>query len=715
MLASYDLKAWAFAAQWRRGLRAGLAVGSAMLVCHAFNLPAAGAALGAFDSLLVDNGGPYRTRLATMLTTLLGGSVALILGAILPKELAIVVPVTMAVCFVTIFARVIAQPMASSSVLIVVLYFAGLGGAQHTLRGALFTVALVLAGGAWAMLLSLFFWPLDPFRPARLAVSATYLSLANLSAELAAHVNDEVFDSAIHAAHEGRRRHRLRVEEARLALSATSARAPSRTNRARNLTVLLETSDMLLARTIRLTELTEVAQGAQRAASRAQIVALATWLSGAERAVAEALEQRPPDEASSFARDGSQRLQFLTRRREQWNAEPADETDLLLRHIATESGDALLEIEVIFDAVRSLWTGAEAPQTVTDIPDSPATPRWLESLRANWTLDSVMLRHALRIMVVGVVDVVVMRLIHINHGFWLPMTSIILMQPYSAGTQRKSLQRVTGTILGGILAAVLAAAVPDQLALTFVITALSVLTLATFTVDYALYCLFLTPTFVLLSLPHPHDWQYAGIRVGLTLVGAAIAVSAMRLLWPQRAEAELSHLLLRAVATDAAYLRATLRFWQTPRTARRTAERSILAPARRACGLASNDAEEAVDRVMQEPHLRTPFRSAAPTAESALIEQSLTFATYLRRLTQSITTLALLGEESQQLTPRLEAVANRLDLVAVNQPGSLSRPQFSQPQPSQKAAPSPIIEEQLQRIERQASVLERAAQTMHSV
>jgi hypothetical protein len=54
--------------QWERGLRAAIAVGSAMVVCHRLNYPPGAAALGAFDALLVDNGGPYRTRLVTMAT-----------------------------------------------------------------------------------------------------------------------------------------------------------------------------------------------------------------------------------------------------------------------------------------------------------------------------------------------------------------------------------------------------------------------------------------------------------------------------------------------------------------------------------------------------------------------------------------------------------------------------------------------------------------------
>ena len=122
--------------QWRRGLRAGLAVAAAMIVCRALGRPMGWAALGAFEVILVDNGGPYRSRLATMSTVLAGGAVACVLGAMAPEALWGAALLTAAVCFVVTFARVISQPIASTSVIILVIYFAGYGGEHHTLQAA---------------------------------------------------------------------------------------------------------------------------------------------------------------------------------------------------------------------------------------------------------------------------------------------------------------------------------------------------------------------------------------------------------------------------------------------------------------------------------------------------------------------------------------------------------------------------------------------------
>jgi uncharacterized membrane protein YccC len=691
---------WLHRVQWKRGYRAAAAIGSAILVTHLLGLPAlaAAAALGAYNPLVVDNGGPYRTRLASMLTATVGGALVYIAGALVPQRLVALLIATMFVAFAITFARVLSQPFASSSVVVLVVYFAGLGGSIHTPREASLIALLIFAGGIWSITLSLGFWPLDPFRPARLSVASCYRWMSQFTAGLDQEAGLEV--ESADPGFEWRRQQRIRIEQARAALGATAARAPSRTIRSRNLTVLLETSDMLLARTMRLAEFHATASRLELEASRQLAGDISHWLARAENVIADALEQRPPAAAASFSRDGSHRLEFVTRRQQLLLQRKGVADDPLYLHLLREERDALLELEIAFDAVRALWTGTETPSSnYASTVASELPPGWLEAAKTNWTMKSAAFRHALRMMVVGGVDVVAMHLLTINHGFWLPMTSIILLQPFSAGTVRKSVQRVAGTVAGGILAALLALTVTNPAAMLIVVTLLAALAVATFAVDYAVFCFFLTPTFVLLNLPHARDWQFALVRIGTTFAGATIAVLAMRLLWPERADVELAGLLRRGSDAAAQYLQAMLDFWQLAPATRKDAERTLLTPARRACGLASNDAEEAVDRVMQEPTL-----GRASTAETMLRNEALTFITYLRRLTQSITTLALVGVDTSATRLRLQPVAASLARVAKGSAAPSARATAETP-----AWHIDVAEEQMQRIERQTAVLERAA------
>jgi len=119
--------------------------------------------------------------------------------------------------------------------------------------------------------------------------------------------------------------------------------------------------------------------------------------------------------------------------------------------------------------------------------------------------------------------------------------------------------------------------------------------------------------------------------------------------------------------------------------------------------LASNDAEEAVDRVMQEPQFG-PLASR----ELRLRREALTFATYLRRLTQSITTLAVVGRDTPLTHTRLERVAERMERIATGAPAEAAK----QDNPTAGLALVNVAEEQMQRIERQVGVLERAAEVV---
>jgi uncharacterized membrane protein YccC len=716
---------------WERGLRAGIAVMTAMVVCRALGKPMGWAALGGFEAILVDNGGPYRSRLTTMLTVLVGGAIACVVATLSSTPFWLAVLVTAAFCFAVTFARVLANQIASTSVVILVLYFAGYGIEDHSFYGALGNALLYVLGGLWAAGLSVVLWPLDPFRPARLGVSRCYNLLAEFTSQVRATPPASSDRQAErHRMHELQRQMRLSIESARASIGSTGARITARTLRARSLAVLLETADLLFAGTIRWTELLESTSDAR---AQAAIADALMWLEQAEATIATALTQRPADGAASFAPEGSHSTQHLRKREAAIQTLESSSTPLdpLIRHLVQEERDMLLNVEVAFEAIQTLWSGAEAPTTLKSsgqeirrsllarqAQPAPGTgwQSMLEAARANWTTRSIMMRHALRMLIVGAVDVLLMKMVHVSHGGWLAMTSIIVLQPTNSGTLRRGLQRVGGTIAGGVLAAILAAAIHSQEGIIAVITVTSILTLATYAIDYGWYAFFLTPTFVLLSLPHLRDWHFAGVRIGNTILGAAVAVLAMRLLWPEREQLEMNRLLVRGAHADAEYVRAMLGFWSavgnaSTETARINADRTLLAPARRACGLAINDAEEALDRIMLEPQV--------PLSKGREWEPALTFVTYLRRMTRAVTTLASLGCDDDDLRSRAERVALRMERLADSMNAALEQKASSLPAETEPVD-SPVAplgedtpaEHQLRRLERQAGVLERTAKIL---
>jgi uncharacterized membrane protein YccC len=158
------------------------------------------------------------------------------------------------------------------------------------------------------------------------------------------------------------------------------------------------------------------------------------------------------------------------------------------------------------------------------------------------------------------------------------------------------------------------------------------------------------------------------------------------------------------------YLRASLsadrRYLAELTTSWRTGSRSsrLLANARRAAGLAHNDAEESLKRLLSESWARP-----RPLGRFAT-----TFVAYLRRFAQGLTTLTTLeGEwdwkQSATVQEKLALLANRLDWLEDRSAtgNDVSMPPWPEASESPRSSHDHPGERQLERLERQTSVLHK--------
>jgi uncharacterized membrane protein YccC len=295
-------------------------------------------------------------------------------------------------------------------------------------------------------------------------------------------------------------------------------------------------------------------------------------------------------------------------------------------------------------------------------------------------------------------------ILHIDHGYWLLLTSLIVLQPHVSGTLRRGLERVGGTIGGAILAALLAVVLHSQLVIAAVLFPLSLLALAVLPVSYAAFAFFLTPAFVLAWLPYSGDWKLALIRVFNTFAGAVIAILAMIFLFPIYERDRAPAFLRASLSADRLYLKQLAEAWRTDSPLSRQ-----IAAARRGAGLAHNDTEESLQRMLAESWpRRLPFAQFATA-----------FVTYLRRFAQSITTLTTLQGELQwkrslPVQSRLALLQQRLQWLETQ--FDVLKPADVSPWPAlnYSDAVRPLIpadihpgERQLERMERQAEILRR--------
>ncbi len=119
---------------WFRGLRAAVALCAPLLIGDLAGIPNMGwAALGGFEAILADSGGPYRTRLGNLALLSFGGAAGLFLGSIAGHSLIWAIPVTVAFYFLWSYLAVLGQPFSSAGLLVEVIYICGVGAPRRWL------------------------------------------------------------------------------------------------------------------------------------------------------------------------------------------------------------------------------------------------------------------------------------------------------------------------------------------------------------------------------------------------------------------------------------------------------------------------------------------------------------------------------------------------------------------------------------------------------
>ncbi|WP_258524286.1 FUSC family protein, partial [Xanthomonas oryzae] len=121
------------------------------------------------------------------------------------------------------------------------------------------------------------------------------------------------------------------------------------------------------------------------------------------------------------------------------------------------------------------------------------------TLRANLDVSSVAFRHALRCGVCLALAIAFQRWQPLQHGFWIPMTTAIVLKPDFGGTFSFGALRVAGTFVGLLLATLLAHLAMDGASIRLVLLTLFCLGFRLLTqVNYGIGVAFLTGMLVLL-------------------------------------------------------------------------------------------------------------------------------------------------------------------------------------------------------------------------
>jgi hypothetical protein len=149
-------------------------------------------------------------------------------------------------------------------------------------------------------------------------------------------------------------------------------------------------------------------------------------------------------------------------------------------------------------------------------------------LRYHVRMQSPFFRFALRVALALGVAVAIERFIALPNGYWVALTTIVLLRPDFQDLMHRGLGRVGGTLLGAALATALTHAwSPGPAALASLVALFAFLAYSTLRLNFGVFATFVTAYVVfLLVLAGVAEPQVAQARVEATLIGAAIALAA---------------------------------------------------------------------------------------------------------------------------------------------------------------------------------------------
>jgi uncharacterized membrane protein YccC len=618
------------------GLRAACAATAMLILAQLLGRPDfAWAAIGAFWTCLADASGSNRMRLASMggfaLLSTLSGAVALYAAGhgLWAAAAAVLVLATLG-AFGRIWGAAVAQVAILAATACVVMVDQPL----QQPGAALTVLAVYLFGCLWATALSLTLWRIHPLAPSRAALARSYSELAQACRDTARLLAQPRFSRSEWSQHALASRSQVRValELARTRLAKVPRAHAARNARYDALLLSLADAERIFGYLIAVADACERRRAQvpdPRRAGRA-LHALAEVLRQQAQALGHARVAQPhaaPAPASAPAPLSVQaHFQGL-----------ADKLDRAL-------GESL-----------RLALDVAGPKGVLSGPADSATAQLAAVLRSAWATlrqnlswRSIGLRHAARCGVTTMLGYLLVHALHLPLGYWATMAILLILQPSVATTWPRGLERAAGSLAGGLIAVALGWFVHAPMLLALLVFPLVTATMAFSSVSYSLFVMFLTPTFVLVAdfaAPDHGGWAYALARVEDNVLGCALALAATFLLWPSREPVKFIDRFAVAVAANLRYLANALGCLEA---GSRAGDAQVLESLRREAGLASNNAEESLQRAQLESLQRSAAYQLAPTALALL-----------RRLA-GISTRAWMGRQASasagELAQWLEAV-----------------------------------------------------------
>lgn len=560
---------------------------------------------------LVNVEGAYRQQATAKVLAAISITVMLFLANVVHANLWLSAPTLFLVMFVAGFVGLYGQAASSISLMTSIMFIVAL--TQFAIgfdwSAVLWQCALCLAGGTWTIVVSLGIWVLRPYTPVVQAVANCYRSLSQL-AELARERAANPVDRRSWSTRflQAQDTFTQALATARRIWSAvwTAQRAANRTGN--ELLIFMEDTPQIANSIVTLVEQVSIAS------NHRLFLLLQPEIQQAMSQLATKLQQVSE---AILTGNGSVNLQDLNQAIDQlqhrWQTLRSQLRSQTLPIHAEDYAELIslrklvailkqLAEQVPSDVALILGPHLKPDRTRSKLeiryPPLPSLAAIVVPLRDNLTFHSILFRHALRLALIATIAEVIASLLQIPRGYWMTLTAVIALKPNYGGTSQTALQRVLGTVLGGMIGIAIVMLIHNPWLMWACLLVLMVVAVAVRPLSFSLFVTLLTPAIILLLNVASHGgWQVGATRIVDSFAGGLLALLGSYLLFPKWERQRLPAQLAITMRANLAYFQQAIAQYLDVSAA--TAE--AIAPLRQQAALENANAAAAAQRLFSEP------------------------------------------------------------------------------------------------------------------
>ncbi|WP_411273432.1 FUSC family membrane protein [Daejeonella sp.] len=180
----------------------------------------------------------------------------------------------------------------------------------------------------------------------------------------------------------------------------------------------------------------------------------------------------------------------------------------------------------------------------------------LKIMKDNLTFESSIFRHSVRVALMCLIGFLVSKLFPFgHHSYWILLTILVILKPAFSLTKQRNIERLIGTLCGGVAGALILIVVKDQTTLFVFLLIFMVGTFSFQRLNYVVSVLFMTPyILILFSFLGENNLLIAQERIVDTFIGSFIALAASFIILPNWEYHHLSNFMREALIANYHYL-----------------------------------------------------------------------------------------------------------------------------------------------------------------